>query len=496
MRFIKKYKGSGWFNESLRHSLAAKGIKTWRRGSFAVVPNFDPRSRIERDSKQEPREESRKFPVGGKVVIVKTGREPGPPAPEAIRRREIEMKKVTAEIVRQPFLNLLETVRSGDIDAVMTKITDPDAEPIATSESERIALRDAVYEGIISRIQKNREVDWGSLKLLTEKGILSKVDVKQLKAVEKSRKRELRPGFLQYLTRKGVEAEERAEVGLKEAAGLGEKAVKGLKKEFDWFLHAGETAGQRKSRLSREAEEIEKEEELRGIFDPFKIATRHAKIDILKKKKEEEAKEKAYGVALRAERESLGMFKNMNRLAKIDLSAYDRGEKAFAKGDREALIQAITDLEAENMKLKDRLHMLAEVNALVISDKNIDQTFHMLSKQKSILPNALFGSGPGQRLAEQTKRISKVADAIKKSSNKIVARIGILRHRLNELDQEAIVPPPKGRPHVKEIKVVKQSGGVNLLGPLEEAEGKLRHKNPVIEGIKTKTIENPVLGGV
>jgi hypothetical protein len=70
------------------------------------------------------------------------------------------------------------------------------------------------------------------------------------------------------------------------------------------------------------------------------------------------------------------LFGAKDDMGKADISAFDKGSKAFEKGDREGVIDAITELEKESARLKDNWRMTEQVRAGVIDPVNVESAFN------------------------------------------------------------------------------------------------------------------------
>jgi hypothetical protein len=150
------------------------------------------------------------------------------------------------------------------------------------------------------------------------------------------------------------------------------------------------------------------------------------------------------------------------------------------------LLDAITELDAQHMKLQDRMWHVEAVRGNMLHKETMDQTIAMASEDgEKIMPNFLFGSGGGNAIVKQTRKVNQIKEAIKKSSNEVAGRLAMLRNKLKRMD--ATVPPQAPVPEAP-VKVFRQ--GIGLIPSFDDFEGKLKHTNPVLDG----KIKNPALG--
>lgn len=150
------------------------------------------------------------------------------------------------------------------------------------------------------------------------------------------------------------------------------------------------------------------------------------------------------------------LYSARNNLANVDLSAFDKGTKAFQTGDREELIKQITILQREEQTLKDRFALVNSTGADVVSQQNRTAAF---SKKSGNFIMDLAGNG-GDRIAEQTKKINAVREKILQANNKVYARRRQLESRLQRLD--ATVPPETDVP--QQVKRFNNNNGGGSFG--------------------------------
>jgi hypothetical protein len=509
MRFYRRY-NHGWYNDSYRHSLAAKGIKTsFAKQAQILMPSMTEQRKLSQlavdfvenkitakqlsDRKDlSPQEVNLVMDEANKIraerlyaeVLKKKAQQvwqsPIGPRPREDRGagvptsgRILEEEKTEEELAaeqRRPFLNWLQRLRGGDF-------TNP--EP-PQNEAEKITQRAAMLEGAQAKILRGdflKKEDW---QLLEGYG-LSHTEINELKA-NQSKFMQKHPSGLRKAGR--VVAEEVSEYGAK----AGTATVGFLKKGWGNLRDRvrpsmDEISG---GNIDDELKKIEAKkleiEGAAGVFNPWKILDESGGNAKLK----EEKRKQVYAEAISAQRDLDTLFENKDALAKVDLSGYNKGEKAFRKGDREMLLDAITELDAQHMKLQDRMWHVEAVRGNMLHKETMDQTIAMASEDgEKIMPNFLFGSGGGNAIVKQTRKVNQIKEAIKKSSNEVAGRLAMLRNKLKRMD--ATVPPQAPVPEAP-VKVFRQ--GIGLIPSFDDFEGKLKHTNPVLDG----KIKNPALG--
>jgi hypothetical protein len=443
MRFVR-YK-SGWFGERLRHSLAAKGLT--KRYSFADNNNVSPP-----DDKQPT--EDKRLPEEEEPAKKRRGRESRIPTGQ--RAEAIESsKRVLERISMSRYEKMLERIESGNIGEAGVAINNFVDPKDPTSAARRAQIMDAVYRGVLANVQRGQGLPSDiSGRPLTE--YLNKAQIDVLKKEDLFAKTGSRISTGERLGAVGREAA--FELGAGTAKGVETLASTGLKNlREEWSKPPQESV---LDKLARERAESRKlEASSKGVFNPLRIAGLETEANEGKlKESPTHKKERIYPRAIDADMEVESIYSSKNSLASVDLSGYDDGERAFKSGDREGLIKAITNLESEQMKLKDRWSIVQGVRNIVLSPENRNQTIHM-EKSDDLLPNYLLGSGGANKLADQTRKVSEVENKIKDRSNLLATRVGLLRAKLQRMN--AVVPPDATVPRY--VKVVSPSGEMRLL---------------------------------
>jgi len=126
---------------------------------------------------------------------------------------------------------------------------------------------------------------------------------------------------------------------------------------------------------------------------------------------------------------------------KID-NRYNDGVSAFERGDREQLVNAIMDIDAERRKLNDRKALIENVRAKVQDDTNVTELVQKSQYEEDNgsgfglgALSGLFGGGEvSSKLAEQTNKINEVRRNVDESLQKGVTMSTNLRRKLAKID--------------------------------------------------------------
>lgn len=161
------------------------------------------------------------------------------------------------------------------------------------------------------------------------------------------------------------------------------------------------------------------------------------------------------------------------KLASVDLSPFKKGEGAFKRGDREGLIGAVNALEAQEQLIADRWNLVEQTRAVTLSPQARAQAY---VQDNGLFGGVLFGGGGGEVLAERTKKLAEVKRSLKDVANELYARKKLLRYKLQRMDQAASVGDsslPEGK-----IAVLADEKKGRLIDELVE-------KNPVLHPVGT-----------
>ena len=163
------------------------------------------------------------------------------------------------------------------------------------------------------------------------------------------------------------------------------------------------------------------------------------------------------------------LYNMRKELATTDNSWFKKGNRAFEKGDREKLIKAITKLQGEEEKLRDKRAIADQTQRGILSPEWSQSVFG-----NDNTTNVAFGGGRGaSEVNDKFTKINDVRTVLKDSHDKTYARRRMLQFRLSRLD--ANVLPEQGAPDFDKIK---RFGG-------DDTKGKF-------DGLLDGDIDNPV----
>lgn len=154
------------------------------------------------------------------------------------------------------------------------------------------------------------------------------------------------------------------------------------------------------------------------------------------------------------------LYSARNNFSKVDVSPYDKGVESFDKGDREGLINAITDLEAQEQTLADRWMLAEQSRAQVMKPENRAAAY---AKEKGgFMGVSLMGLGGagGDVLAERTKKVGEVKRLLKEARDQLFTRRKLLRYRLQRMD--SVVSPTAESPK-SDVMVLREKGPAEWL---------------------------------
>ena len=134
------------------------------------------------------------------------------------------------------------------------------------------------------------------------------------------------------------------------------------------------------------------------------------------------------------------LHRERDSMANIDLMGFKAGQRAFKAGNREDLLKSIVDLQAEEGKLKDRWHLVNIAHSNFLNTTNFESSLE--KKSGNPVMDSFFGSG--SNLVDQTRKLNDTKAVIKKANDEVFTRRKILEGNLQRLDQN--VPPDVGAP--------------------------------------------------
>jgi len=503
MRFSFRSKGSGWFHESYRHSLASKGIRTSFKQissrNFAVnqqqqqVPKTEPDLRIDVDAVPKKKQEEIYIDLEAKRKKEEEDkkRERSP----YTLKQELERKKLTEELAERPFNQFLNRLKSGTVNS--SEIQDAIAQ--ARGDSYRLQLiRNAAFDGGKSLADRGMAPDWSSLESvgLTKfqmqeiaQALVNKVGSAQ--AVSMGANRYVTGAVAQragtavggavggLVSETVAGAEAGAEAEFQRELAEGARRFEQAPTELE-LIGAPSTAfqqvdkGQPKIRFDMYGDEVV---DRPGMLNPMEIG------DLDKYLKQREKASEAKMARLKAsERVNYfvdDLYNGKDKLAKIDFSPFKEGQDSYRKGDREGVMRAISALEMENYALKHRLSLVDNVRQQILSSKNVTEMMLKGKDNQGFFFNPMVGHSTGSAAyAEQTDKMAKTGLEIQKSSNAVVQRIAELKRKLAKMNSMArLDEAPPERP----VKVFSdQSPGWKET--LDDGKSIFRHENPVLKG--------------
>jgi hypothetical protein len=275
--------------------------------------------------------------------------------------------------------------------------------------------------------------------------LLDATTIAQVKQISEDRAKQLRAPWMKKTEKVLKEAGTDAELAVIEAGALAGKGVAGVSKYAEGGLKeagpAGTAAEGEKTLVElnpllsdrgkgqfRPLKDVEGTESLQSSFEDL-LGKRVGGAQVPRKS------ENAY-----IEEEVSELHRARDRMAKVDLSPFEKGEDAFKKGDREGLIKSINELETQEQLLADRWNLVEQTRATVLSPKHRVLAY----AQDDGMFGGLLGGGGGDKLAERTQKVAEVKRRIKDSSNELYARRKLLRYKLQRMD--ATVAPETSLP--------------------------------------------------
>jgi len=522
MRFSFKSKTGGWYKESYRHSLAARGIKSnlASKRNFAesimrpqgVSPtdfkgtDFKGIGQTSNDdilSKGSVRDDARLK----EFRPVRKKKEEGPrllPGGPAFERRERRIAGAEAA-AREPFTELTSQLRFGTVTASDLKsqldmiMLDPTTGKVLPIDSYRQSqLASAAFDGARNMVNQGLAPDW---QMLQQAG-LSKFQIDELGTALAQKVGSVRAAQMGGPAGAAVvrgaaagtagavgEIAGEAVSGIEGAAEAGFKGTlaKGLKRfeeapEEGLFsdLSGGAgsvfspvNVGQPKVRVDMSTgEEIVDQP---GWLNPLRVGGLD---DELKRRdKSNKAKVERARASEKVDYFVDDIFNGKADLAKVDFSPFKTGLKAYERGDREGLMKSILDLEYENYSLKHRVSLIDNIRQQISSTKNITDTMMKGKEQQGgFFFNPVMGSNTGSAAyAKQTERMSKTMLEVQKSSNAVAQRIAELKRKLNRLSQ--LGPLDMSEPK-QPVKVFSEPAP-SWINTLEEGQGIFKYNSPL-----------------
>jgi len=472
--------GSGWFRDSYKHSLAARGIRSYnsRKYRAAVLGNSD--FEFFRNEAAPTKEQVDQKTKGTETIfdynvtpgVIETRRKTAErlaadaaaeqrslrPASRAIDAVKAGSYAAALQIMNPQFDKSTGKAYIADEDGSLTGnvgekvyVTTADQEAAKAALSERALVLVNARMPVPNEIQDNLDKDF----------------ISHLKTIKEAKRREDETPFRKVLREK-MQA---ATVGA--VAGAAEAPVEGVE-----FGKAGwDSLGQEQQfpgvatqfgRLSSQDSPLKKNSvfashEDDGMASPLRWMDNEnvPRLDqswgflgnvenpVMSGTKRSELASKTVSDQVDS------LYESRDALAETDLSKYDDGVKAFKKGDREALIKSIAELESEENKLKDRWTIIGETHRNILSSNNQQSVFH-----KSGSNFALDGRSGAEKIAEQTEKLARVRADVLKAMNKTYTRRALLQGNLTRLN--ANMTPDKGAPRQVKRLDDERSGSMKI----------------------------------
>jgi hypothetical protein len=457
----------GWKYDSYRHSLAARGINT----RYYVKKSREFRGDIVDDSgdsaaqgkeelyKRKPSRYRGNQPRSPFEVF----RQQTTPQTGATRTKGIsQFKKVTEEYVRgeRSVNKALESLREGnpaDVIDLLQKGTKDSAErpkkgqPVAQiplSFGEKAALKTALAAQALKYAQSGNSIPTSIIEQLDkddadrilniQQGVATSLEAQAKEATESPLSRELKKDL-------PILAGQIADAPAEGLSGVGFLGGGGIKSPLEGTTNvlAGPPSGAASPFGQFPGGKVP------NLSSAFDFAGAGTGTNPILAKTPPELRRKAEIVQDQVD----SLYKNRDELSKVDLSAYEKGNEAFEKGNREKLIDAISSLQTEESKLRDRWNLVGQTHRNVESIEN-----HTSAFQKASDSNPLWGIGKqgGKQLADQTDKLNKVREGIVKANNQVFGRKRMLQFRLQRLD--STVPPETSVPQT--VKRFEQPKGI------------------------------------
>lgn len=411
----------GWYKESYRHHLAAKGVTTSKylaSNKFKFAPLKEPEKIEDKQKKQEPIDK----------LVQETNLSGSKVSPQTALKRFVateQLQSRVSEAVKKerPINKLLDQVRVGNYSEALEQLNSNEL-----NSNEREAIRSALAVYAISNAKNGLEV---SEEVLNN---ISSSSKKRVKILQEESNRELESPFkteARELAKDAVVAAVDAPLLAVEQIGSATKeGVKTISPEgkltgepdnFPGILETIDGAEQSPVFTNNIALGKQKIEPLFGDGDT-NVAMGGSN-PVMK------SDEPTYSDKIQEKIDSL--YNNRKEFAKVKESSFKKGNDEFKKGNREGIIRAIEELQGEESKLKDRWNLVNQVHVQMQSNENQESSF------KS--DGGMFGNTGAKRLADQTKKLNDARKELVESNNRVASRRQMLQLRLKRLDSQ--VPP-------------------------------------------------------
>lgn len=440
---------AGWRGESYRHYLAAKGVSTRKylaSTDIAVRGNTQPASIEESFGRISSGLDK---PVGqGASSNVATSPILAQPSYAEILAAQQTAQEETR--MARPEIRALAAAERGDVYDAVALLKDKSS---GIDSSTRLALVAAVESRAFQLASGYGSVDPEVLSVLPSRS-QRQIDILK-KAHDVRIGREFESPISMALRKRTPEviggivgAPERA---LELAGGSLAQGIKsgseGLQEGDSWPGLSGEIDSLKSSPFVKDNAEAGWEEQAsRGAFANVDGTRLNGTWDFMSKGSSsnpalaEARKTPADLVSLQVD----SLFDNTDKLTKIDDAAYESGKKSFERGDREGLLGSIIKLRSEEDKLHDRQALVQQTRGNVLSIGNHKNSFGSGGGGSNIL---FTGSKGGEMLADQTRKINEVREAVARRHAEVATRRKILENDFTRLMTE--VKPSSDMPRVQ-----------------------------------------------
>ena len=463
--------GSGWFRDSYKHSLAARGIRSYNSRKYRA----DAVSKVDFEFfkpvvpvKELKESVKKKEETKGNIFDLNV-------TPAVIEKRRKDAERLAAEAATEqrslrPVSLAIEAVKAGSYTAVLqilkpqfdkatgnSYILDETGKKVTVTSADQEAAKAALQERALVLVNARMPVP-------TEiQDNLDKDFISHLKTIKEAKRREDETPFRKVLREKMQAATVGAVAGAADAPGEG---LAFAKEGWDYLGHEQDFAGvgTQFGRLSSNDSPLKKNSVLAGheedgLANPLRWMDNEQvpRLDqtwgflgnvenpVMSGTKRSELASKAVSDQVDS------LYESKDKLAETDLSKYDEGVQAFKKGDREELIKSIAELESEENKLKDRWTIIGETHRNILSSNNQQSVFH-----KSGSNFALDNKNGADKIADQTEKLARVRADVLKAMNKTYTRRALLQGDLTRLNANMV--PDKGAPsNVKRLDDVRAS---------------------------------------
>lgn len=450
---------NGWYGDSWRHGLAAQGVKTrpvmkpsnYLMKKYFAAPNEEELSFIDAVSRTSGTGGTGGAGANVRIVDIpeaRTKKEDAPDITETLFGGVIPSTRIVLE--EEKAKKMLENFKKQEaVDKTLFGILKADFQEGDFSEIEQMNELNAVQKRALQQILSQQALQQVQSGLDVPQDVIERlppVIQSQINAIQKQQAIETESTSKRLTKRALVEGaagvEEAFAEGL-ETIDIGGDASKSFVRGATDFRTNPIIGNQEDEELGKQFAE--------GAFNPFandfggelsqplsetftpktKIAPIDFGLGRTPDKKQVE----------RVQEEVDSLFNARNDLGKVSDSGFQKGKSAFNRGDREALLDAINEIDFEVEKQRNRWDMVEQARSIVTSPSNRQA---IMNDTKSF---SLWSSGGGKKIADQTDKINEVKQSIKKGADKARARSFNLRQKLMRLDTQ--VEPEQSLPKNK-----------------------------------------------